>query len=194
MGLAVLREACHQVRAWQALRPGLEVNVNLSVRQLQDPGLVGEVAGCLEGTGLDPACLTLEITESVLLADDAAAARTLAQLKELGVGIALDDFGTGYSSLSHLEHFPVDVLKIDKRFVQDLENGEAPAITRAILGLGAMLDLKVVAEGIERPEQLEALRVLGCRWGQGYLFSRPLSSEDTTALLEHSSVLAVATP
>ncbi|HEY3240290.1 MAG TPA: EAL domain-containing protein [Acidimicrobiia bacterium] len=194
MGLAVLREACDQAREWQALRPGLEVNVNLSVRQLQDAGLVDEVARCLESTGLDPACLTLEITESVLLADDATAARSLGQLKELGVGIALDDFGTGYSSLSHLERFPVDILKIDKRFVQDLDDGEAPAITRAILGLGGMLGLKVVAEGIERPEQLEALRALGCRWGQGYLFSRPLSSEATTALLERSPILAVAAP
>ncbi len=194
IGRRVLREACRQTREWQALRPGLAVNVNLSARQLQDAGLVDEVAGCLESTGLDPACLTLEITESVLLADDAAVARTLAGLKALGVGIALDDFGTGYSSLSHLERFPVDVLKIDKRFVDGLGNGQAPALTRAILGLGDMLGLKVVAEGVERPEQLRALRDLGCRWGQGYLFARPLPAEEALAVIERSPSIAVGSP
>jgi diguanylate cyclase (GGDEF)-like protein/PAS domain S-box-containing protein len=194
IGRQVLREACHQVREWQARRPGLAVNVNLSPRQLQDPALVDEVAACLVSADLDPARLTLEITESVLLADDAATARTLTQLKELGVSIALDDFGTGYSSLSHLERFPVDVLKIDKRFVQGLGGGDAPALTRAILGLGDLLGLEVVAEGIERPEQLEALRALGCRWGQGFLFARPLTRDETETLLERSPALAVGAP
>jgi diguanylate cyclase (GGDEF)-like protein/PAS domain S-box-containing protein len=194
VGRQVLWEACRQARAWQTLRPGLAVNVNLSARQLQDAGLVEDVSGALLSAGLDPACLTLEITESVLVDDDAAAARTLARLKALRVGIALDDFGTGYSSLSHLERFPVDVLKVDKRFVDGLGEGETPPLTRAILGLGGMLGLKVVAEGIERPEQLAALRQLGCRWGQGYLFARPLPADEVTGLLERSPSIAVAAP
>ncbi|MDQ3944306.1 MAG: GGDEF domain-containing phosphodiesterase, partial [Actinomycetota bacterium] len=194
IGRRVLRDACHDVRAWQALHPGLALNVNLSPRQLHEPTLVSEVAACLQESGLEPGCLTLEITENVLVADDAAAGKTLDQLKGLGVFIALDDFGTGYSSLSHLERFPVDVLKIDKRFVQSLGDGEPPALTRAILGLGGMLGLKVVAEGIERPEQLEALRALGCRWGQGYLFARPLIREATTALLDRSRKIEVPAP
>jgi EAL domain-containing protein (putative c-di-GMP-specific phosphodiesterase class I) len=155
------------------------ISVNLSARQLQHEGLVDDVVRVLGETGLNPSRLTLEITESVLVADPVAAARVLAALKALGLSIALDDFGTGYSSLSYLNRFPVDTLKVDKSFVDVL--GEGPgndkALLQAIVGLGRTLELTVVAEGIERPEQQASLQALGCGLGQGYLFARPMALE-----------------
>ena len=174
IGLEILARACADAVTW----PGsVGVSVNLSPRQLQHDGLVDDVAEILDATGLAPSRLTLEITESVLVADPLAAARVLGALKLLGVSLALDDFGTGYSSLSYLNRFPVDTLKVDKSFIDSLGEGigNDKVLLQAIVGLGRTLELKVVAEGIERPEQRASLQALGCGLGQGYLFARPMS-------------------
>src|SRR5207244_3290073 len=140
-----------------------------SPMQLHDARLVRNVASALDTAGLDPSRLTLEITEGVLVADPVAAAVVLAELKALGVSIALDDFGTGYSSLAYLHRFPVDVLKIDKSFVE----GDV-SLLAAIVGLGRTLELRVIAEGIETTDQWLTLQALGCELGQGYVFAAPM--------------------
>ncbi|MCU1380232.1 MAG: hypothetical protein JWN29_3215 [Acidimicrobiales bacterium] len=176
IGHVILAQACADAATW----PGsLGVSVNLSPRQLQHEKLIDDVAEILDVTGLNPSRLTLEITETVLVADPMAAARVLGALKALGVSIALDDFGTGYSSLSYLNRFPVDTLKIDKSFVDALGEGggNEKVLLQAIIGLGRTLELRVVAEGIEQPEQRDSLQALGCGLGQGYLFARPMAYE-----------------
>ena len=153
MGRWILREACRQTREWQVRLelPTLEISVNLSARQFQEHDLVDAVRSVLEETGLPPACLTLEITESGLMQRTAGTIGRLAELRALGIHLAIDDFGTGYSSLSYLERFPVDILKIDRSFISSIEtSGERPAIARAIVELGRTLGLTVVAEGIEQ--------------------------------------------
>ena len=197
IGLAVLDQTCRQARAWDdqhALTPPLRVSVNLSARQLQDPALVADVARTISQAGIDPGRVTLEITESILMSDTDASVATLQRLKDLGVSLALDDFGTGYSSLSYLQRFPVDVLKLDKSFVDNLgEPGEDSRLARAIIGLGKMLKLEISAEGIERPEQLARLRELGCELGQGYYFAKPLAASEMEALLVAADAIAGAT-
>jgi diguanylate cyclase (GGDEF)-like protein/PAS domain S-box-containing protein len=179
IGVQVLRRACADAADWQR-RLGehapRSVSVNLSVRQLQHPGIVDEVAAALRDSGLPSEALVLEITESTLLDDADAAAVRLDELKALGVRVALDDFGTGYSSLSYLGRFPVDVLKIDKSFVDSLggEVEERTALVGAIVGLGTTLGVQVTAEGIEGAEQLSHLLHLGCELGQGFYFAKPL--------------------
>jgi diguanylate cyclase (GGDEF)-like protein len=177
MGQWILREACRQTREWQ-LRlglPALQVSVNLSARQFQEPDLVESIRLVLEETGLPAASLILEITESGLMQRTAGTIGRLAELRDLGTHLAIDDFGTGYSSLSYLERFPVDILKIDRSFIANVSaSGERPAIPRAIVELGRTLGLRVVAEGIEEPDQADWLVSLGCPLGQGYLYSRPL--------------------
>jgi EAL domain-containing protein (putative c-di-GMP-specific phosphodiesterase class I) len=169
------------------------VSVNLSARQFQHPDLVEDVARVLHETGLDPHRLQLEITESVVMEEAASTVTTLHQLKRLGVRIAIDDFGTGYSSLSYLKRFPVDLLKIDKSFVDGLgRDPESSTIVRAVIGLAHALSLPAVAEGVERPEQLGQLRALGCELGQGYHFARPLSDEAAEALLAETIAAPVA--
>jgi len=177
MGQWILREACRQTREWQ-LRlklPSPQVSVNLSARQFQEPDLVESIRAVLDETGLPAASLILEITESGLMQRTAGTIGRLAELRDLGTHLAIDDFGTGYSSLSYLERFPVDILKIDRSFIANVSaSGERPAIPRAIVELGRTLGLRVVAEGIEEPDQADWLVSLGCPLGQGYLFSRPL--------------------
>jgi diguanylate cyclase (GGDEF)-like protein/PAS domain S-box-containing protein len=191
LGLWVLRTGCQDVRAWQRLQPvhetPLNLSVNLSARQLQEPRLVDQVAEVLAQTGLDPATLTLEITEGMLLHDAEGIMARLRALKDLGINLALDDFGTGYSSLSYLQRFPIDVLKIDKSFVDRITEGtEATALVRTIVALSEALKLRTVAEGIEEPEQLEHLRVLGCHGGQGYFFAKPLPADQLRQKLMHN--------
>jgi diguanylate cyclase (GGDEF)-like protein len=184
----VLREACRRTAAWNADRGGrapLTVNVNLSARQLQLPGLPELVGRALAESGLDPACLVLEITESLLLHDTHAMIARLRELKRLGLRLALDDFGTGYSALAYLRRFPIDMIKIDKAFVAEMGAGrEASQLARAIVQLGRTLGLVVVAEGIETPQQLAQLREAGCQLGQGYLFAKPLTEADFSILYE----------
>jgi EAL domain-containing protein (putative c-di-GMP-specific phosphodiesterase class I) len=155
------------------------MSVNLSAKQLQTESIVSDVAEALEFSGLDPATLVLEITETVMMTDSDIAIARLNELKELGVRIALDDFGTGYSSLSYLSRFPVDILKMDRSFLSG--DGEA-TLAAAIIAIGDRLGLEVVAEGIEREEQSDSLRQLGCELGQGFLFARPMKED---ALLQY---------
>ncbi|GIJ50908.1 hypothetical protein Val02_77940 [Virgisporangium aliadipatigenens] len=197
LGNWVLRDACRQGALWQAERPGLELSVNLSASQLNEPDLVEQVRAVLVATGLNPAVLTLELTEAVLLTDVSNAAKMLNALKGLGVRIALDDFGTGYSSLSHLKRLPVDTLKIDKSFVDpigehspDSENGER--VAQAVLQIARTFGFNVVAEGIEDASQAERLRQLECPQAQGYHFDRPLAAAGLTKRLQQEKALASA--
>lgn len=180
IGRWVLTEACRQARAWLARYPGgtpWVMSVNLSARQFLHPALVDEVAQILHDTRLEASRLRLEVTETVAMQDASAAAATLAQLKALGVGLALDDFGTGYSSLSYLRRFPLDVVKLDRSFIEDLRHDRATvAIVRAVVGAAHELGLEVVAEGIETREQLASAYLVHCDRGQGYYFARPLEA------------------
>jgi EAL domain-containing protein (putative c-di-GMP-specific phosphodiesterase class I) len=160
------------------------MNVNVSVRQLSQASLVSEVAEIIAASGIDPSTITLEITESVLMNDSDTTINTLRELKGLGIQLAVDDFGTGYSSLSYLSKFPVDCLKIDRSFISKLSEGdEGSALTAAIVRIGETLKLKTVAEGIERPDQLEALRRINCGLGQGFLFAKPMPFEEILPFL-----------
>jgi EAL domain-containing protein (putative c-di-GMP-specific phosphodiesterase class I) len=186
MGRWILREACRQTRAWQVRLglPDLQISVNLSARQFQEQDLVEAVRSALADTELAASSLILEITESGLMQRTTGTIGRLTELRSLGIHLAIDDFGTGYSSLSYLERFPVDCLKIDRSFIAELlPTGERPAIARAIVELGRTLDLRVVAEGIEDPGQADWLISLGCVYGQGYLFSRPLGVDAAEAFL-----------
>ncbi len=186
IGRWVLREACRQAREWQVRlrRPDLGIAVNVSGREFREPDLVETVRAALADNDLPATCLTLEITESVLMQRTETTVRYLQDLRALGVRLAIDDFGTGYSSLGYLETFPVDILKMDKTFVAGLTSeGNRPVLARAIVELGRALNLELVAEGIEEPEQAERLLELGCRLGQGYLWAPPLVPEAAEALL-----------
>jgi diguanylate cyclase (GGDEF)-like protein/PAS domain S-box-containing protein len=176
VGEWVLKEACRQLREWHLARVRVpKVSVNISARQFSDGQLGTRIAGILEEIGLPPACLELELTESILMREVSEAMQILAGLKRLGLSIAVDDFGTGYSSLNYLKQFPIDVLKIDRTFVDGLPSGEQDAqIARAIIAMAHSLNLAVIAEGVETHEQLEFLREHGCDEVQGYLFGRPM--------------------
>ncbi|MBY0492135.1 MAG: EAL domain-containing protein [Gemmatimonadaceae bacterium] len=180
MSRFILNAACRDAAGWRQPNGAvadLHVSVNLSGRHLQDPGVVQDVATALTDSGLDPALLTVEITESVMMHNTQAAIGVLRELKGLGITIAIDDFGAGYSSLSYLQQFPIDILKIDKAFVDKLGTADSDeALARAILALGDALGLATVAEGIETMRQVEMLQQLGCLLGQGFLFSRPLAA------------------
>ena len=180
LGRHVLSRACWQAVQWKCDtgRP-VCVQVNLSARELDDPELLTTVADVLDQTGLDPSCLILEVTESVMIEDAASGGLALGGLRDLGVGLALDDFGTGYSSLSYLRSLPLDSLKIAKEFVDGLAHSEEDrTFVRLIIELARTRGLRVVAEGIEDAEQLNILRSLGCDLGQGYYFAHPLDADD----------------
>lgn len=193
LGAWVLRQACHQLAAWHAQFPSitqnrrLKVNVNLSGKQFLQLDLVDQIDRVLQETLLDPSCLKLEITESVLMEDKQAATQILLQLKQRQIYLALDDFGTGYSSLSHLAQFPIDTLKIDRSFVSGIgKEGKNLEIVQAIVTLAHALGMDVTAEGVETAAQLAELKALGCEDGQGYFFSPPMDAESATALLAGS--------
>ena len=191
LGAWVLQEACRQARTWNDRHPNqpLTMAVNLSPRQLFEPGISDVVAGALQGAGLDPASLVLELTEGVFLDDAPAVVTRLRNLKGLGVQLAIDDFGTGYSSLSYLRRLPIDILKVDKIFVDDVAgNADESAVVRAIIKLAQTLELTIVAEGVEAGEQATRLRELGCHAGQGYWFAKPLSVDGVNALLRVADV------
>ena len=184
----VLRKACTQLARWRARFPRrrpLGVSVNLSGRQFVQRDLAEHVRDVLRESGLEPGCLSLEITESVLLDVAAPVQEALEAFHEAGAKVCLDDFGTGYSSLSYLHRFPIDVLKIDRSFVSSMRpSGEGEDIVRTILTLAQGLDLQVVAEGVETREQAEALKRLRCDFAQGYLYSRPITAEAAETILE----------
>lgn len=187
LGAWVLERACRQVRGWQQRFPrrmGLHVSVNASAVQVEDPRFVEEVVGCLQRSDLAPQDLILEITESLFMEDFAVIVDKLERLKNLGVRFAMDDFGTGFSSLSYLRSLPIDLLKIDKAFIDGVTGSpDQSALVRAVIQLAHTFDLKTVAEGVEREDQCTALQMLGGDFGQGYLFSRPLDAPSLEALL-----------
>jgi diguanylate cyclase (GGDEF)-like protein len=190
LGGWVLLQAARQAAAWQAETPGLEVNVNLSATQLSDDNLIEEVRQVLETTGLPPALLVLELTETVALTDLVESARMLTALKALGVRIALDDFGTGFSSLSHLGALPVDVVKIDRSFVWAMAESNGATVAEAVLQIAKTFNLSPVAEGVEDAEQATRLRDMNCAQAQGYHFARPMPAADLTALLTRQNAAA----
>ncbi|WP_375496152.1 putative bifunctional diguanylate cyclase/phosphodiesterase [uncultured Nostoc sp.] len=189
IGEWVLRTACTQNRAWQlAGFTPIRISVNLSARQFEQPYLVEIVSQILEETGLKASDLELEVTESFLMGDIERSVKTLKKLRELGIWLALDDFGTGYSSLNYLKRFPVNMLKIDQSFVQDVtSNPDSAAVTNAIIALAKSLRLNITAEGVETQEQLEYLKMQGCDEGQGYYFSCPVPANLIVPMLQKSS-------
>lgn len=192
VGRWVLETACRQAARWRATAARRAatvpfVSVNLSARQFVAADLVADVAEILEATHLDPGALELEITESVVMDQSEAGIRALRQLRDLGVRLVLDDFGTGYSSLAYLKHLPLDTLKIDRTFVAGLDEAADRSIVDAVIALAHGLGMGVVAEGIETAHQEERLRELGCDFGQGYLFARPMPADQVTAFLRASA-------
>ena len=186
IGEWVLAEACKKVREWQLASPShrsLSLSVNLSARQVAQPDLLERIKEALENSKLSPHCLKLEITETVVMENAEAAALMFKQLRSLGVQLSIDDFGTGYSSLSYLHRFPLNYLKIDRSFVTHLTTDNDNAIVRTISTLARNLGMEVIAEGIETEEQYQQLRMLGCEYGQGFLFSQPVHSEVVLHLL-----------
>ena len=177
----IIREACRQVHAWQQqypAHPPLRMSVNISGRQLVQPGFAEAIASILQDEGLESGSLAIEVTESMLIEHSNAALETLARLQTMGVHIHIDDFGTGYSSLSYLHRFPVNALKIDRSFIAKLSaDHENEEIIRTIIALARHLGLEVIAEGIEQDDQLSAIKDLACGFGQGFLFSRPLPAD-----------------
>ena len=192
LGHSMLMQTCELAMEWLgAVKPERlqHIAVNISGRQIEHGDLVGEVRQVIETLGIPPHVLVLEITESVLMQNVTAAIEQLTELKRLGVRIALDDFGTGYSSLSHVHRFPIDILKIDRSFIDSLKKNDGSELVRAIISLATALDLEVVAEGIEKVEQLAHLQRLGCSFGQGYYFARPESAEVTRQMLKSTARL-----
>ena len=158
--------------------------VNVSGRQLDSDQLIDDIRDALDGSGMAPERLTIEITETTLMRDVEQTARRLEAIKDLGVGIAIDDFGTGYSSLAHLQRFPVDALKIDRSFVSGLSrNKEGETLIQTLVQLGKALSIKTFAEGIEQQQELALLREQDCDNGQGFLFARPLEPDETESFL-----------
>lgn len=190
LGQWVLRAACQQARVWRDRFPDaadIRVGVNLSAAELDHPELVGSVAGALAETGLSPECLVLEVTESGLLKTSGPLLQRLGLLRQLGLSLAVDDFGTGYSALAYLRHFPFNIVKLDKSFVDGGGARERDrALLQGILNLARSLDLDVIAEGVERPDQAAMLKVLGCPFAQGYGFARPMPAEAVEAVLLQS--------
>ena len=188
IGRWILEESCRQLKEWQNLNTPhqLSVSVNLSAKQLMHPSLISQVKEVLQKTGLDSQFLKLEVTETTVMEHSETALKVLSQLRELGVRLSTDDFGTGFSSLSYLHRFPFDRLKIDRSFInkmdQDTKSGE---IVRTILMLAQNLNIETVAEGIETQQQLSQLQELGCNFGQGFLFSKPVAAPEAENLIKN---------
>jgi EAL domain-containing protein (putative c-di-GMP-specific phosphodiesterase class I) len=186
VGRWVLQEACRQASSWRAAGYLIDMAVNVSGRQLDSDRLVSDIGDALADSGLDPAALTIEITETTLMRNVQETVRRLSAIKELGVRIAIDDFGTGYSSLAHLQRFPVDALKIDRSFISGMRhNKEGETLIHTLVQLGKALSIDTVAEGIEEQQELSLLRKEDCDSGQGFLFARPLDVAATEAFLQH---------
>jgi diguanylate cyclase (GGDEF)-like protein len=200
VGKWVLREACSQGAAWRQASYPIGIAVNVSGRQLDSDQVIADIEEALSDSGLQPAALTIEITETTLMRNIEETARRLTEIKALGVRIAIDDFGTGYSSLAHLQRFPVDALKIDRSFILGLKhNQEGETLIHTLVQLGKALSIETFAEGIEQHDELSLLRGEDCDSGQGFLFARPLDVAATEAFLQSwkdniSPVLAQARP
>jgi len=184
LGDWVLREACAQGAAWRRSSWNIGVSVNVSARQIAAPGFIASVAAALADAGLPPEALTIEVNERVLVEGDGLIIERLAELRELGVRMAIDNFGTGYASLAHLRRLPLDIIKIDSSFVAGLGHDDTlTMLTRTVVQVGRDLGLRVIAEGIEQPRQLIALREMGCGYGQGFLVARPMAVPGVEALI-----------
>lgn len=196
MNRRLLRESCQTLRSWQTTFPSsppLTMSVNITSKEFAHPELASEIHKTLELTGLDPACLQLEIIETIAMGDAEKSSHVLSQLKALGVRLSIDDFGTGYSSLSRLRRIPVDTLKIDRAFISHMESDpESREIVRIIIMLAHNLGLKVVAEGTETEAQITLLKQLNCEMAQGYLFSRPAPERTMSELLSAQGFLAAS--
>lgn len=193
IGLLVLRKACQQLGEWQRQFPQhspLSMSVNLSSRQFSQAGVIEAINQILQETGVSPASLKLEITETAIMENTESAMERLSQLKTMGVQLSVDDFGTGYSSLGYLYRFPMDILKIDRSFISRVDtDGEKLELVRTIITLAWNLGMEVIAEGVETTTQLAQLKMLKCEYGQGYLFAKPLSPEDAYDFLKKSNPL-----
>ena len=198
IGRMVMDTSMRQVREWQDTQPdewSLNLSINLSARQLYEPDVVSEILEALTATGFDPTHLTLEITETALMHDTTTVSTRLEELRTAGARIALDDFGTGYSSLSYLRNFPIDVLKVDKSFIDDIAtSSERANLARGIIELGRTMHLDIVAEGIEDPLQVVELLRLHCSMGQGFHFARPLPADELGRYLQAQHGTRVAKP
>jgi diguanylate cyclase (GGDEF)-like protein/PAS domain S-box-containing protein len=182
----VLKKACLEAASWRQRYPAdppLYVSINISSKHFSHAGFIGHVKDALEESAIDPQCITIELTESLAMNDVAASFQTMLQLRTLGVKLSIDDFGTGYSSLSYLRRFPVDTLKIDQSFVKTMD-AENYAIVKTIIGLAHNLELKVVAEGVETPNQHQLLALAGCESAQGYLFAEPMPAKNVGVFIE----------
>jgi len=187
LGEWVLRQACAQGAAWRRASWDIGISVNLSARQITAPGFTALVAAVLAETGLPPGALTVEVNERILVEEDGLIADRLADLHRTGVRMAIDDFGTGYASLAHLRQLPLDIIKIDPSFVAGLGHDDTlTLLTRTVVQVGRELGLRVIAEGIEQPRQLSALREMGCDYGQGFLVARPMAAPGVEALIRTS--------
>jgi EAL domain-containing protein (putative c-di-GMP-specific phosphodiesterase class I) len=188
----VIREACRQARAWQDEGvPPLTISVNLSASQFRDSGLVDSIRRALDDVGLAPRHLEVELTESAVMSDPEQSVAILEQLCAMGIQASVDDFGTGYSSMSYLRRFPIDKLKIDRVFIHELASRPADAnIVRAIVSLAHSLNLKVVAEGVETPAQLDFLKAAGCDEYQGFHYSPPLPADQFKCLIQNAQPLS----
>jgi len=185
----VLRQACAQGAAWRRASWDIGVAVNLSARQITSPGFIARVAAILAETGLPATALTVEVNERVLVEEDGLIADRLAELHQTGVRMAIDDFGTGYASLAYLRQLPLDIIKIDPSFVAGLGHDDTlTLLTRTVVQVGRELGLRVIAEGIEQPRQLSALREMGCDYGQGFLVARPMAAPGVEALIRTAGI------
>ncbi|WP_122242591.1 putative bifunctional diguanylate cyclase/phosphodiesterase, partial [Pseudomonas syringae] len=194
VGVWVIRKVCETLKSWEKNNIRLvPIAINLSVRQLQVKGLAETVKHIVEAYGINPALLEFELTESMLMIDPESAVEILRDIKSYGISLSVDDFGTGYSSLAYLKRFPLDALKIDRAFIKDItSNHEDAAITRAVIVLAHELGLNVIAEGVETVDQLELLVTYGCDQMQGYLFSKPVISEECAAMIKSSHSLDIS--
>jgi EAL domain-containing protein (putative c-di-GMP-specific phosphodiesterase class I) len=191
LGEWVLREACAQGAAWQRAACDVGVSVNVSARQITAPGFTARVAAILAEAGLPPGALTVEVNERVLVEEDGLIIDRLADLHRQGIRMAIDDFGTGYASLAYLRRLPLDVIKIDPSFVAGLGHDDTlTLLTRTVVQVGRDLGLRVIAEGIEEPRQLSALREMGCGYGQGFLVARPMAAPGVEALIRTAAEAA----
>jgi diguanylate cyclase (GGDEF)-like protein/PAS domain S-box-containing protein len=188
IGRTVLQEACARMKAWQRGIPGREnltISVNVSGKQFRQPDLIAQIDRILNATGLDPKCLKLEITETAIMDDPGAAAKMLMELRQIGISLQIDDFGTGFSSLGYLHKFPMQALKIDRSFVNMIgQQGENAEISSTITTMAHNLGMQVIAEGIETPMHLHFLKQMGCEFGQGFYFSKPVDEEKAEKLLK----------
>jgi EAL domain-containing protein (putative c-di-GMP-specific phosphodiesterase class I) len=192
IGKTVLNEACVRMKTWQRgfpQRRDLTISVNVSGKQFRQSDLIRQIERALSQTGLDPKCLKLEITETAIMDDPDAAAKMLLELRKIGISLQIDDFGTGFSSLGYLHKFPMQALKIDRSFVNMIgQQGENAEISSTITTMAHNLGMQVIAEGIETPAHLQCLREMGCEFGQGFYFSRPVDEEKAEKLLQLSQM------